>query len=274
MRAIQITAPREITLLDNAPRPEPKSGEVLVRCSHVAICGSNMGQYTGEGLWGEIGYPNPVGWSGHENIGTIVESRCADWKEGDLVLALPEGPHGLAEYIVAQPPGITRLPEEASVKNPVDLIASATPDNYEFALDCVFDDPDVDAAIAAFVPPLGIQTKDVAAAIVRVSERYPDKPLLAVLMGRQGLPAGLAELHEARIPAYIFPESAARALAAMWRDYPERMQWWADMEAKTGGQFHKSRSYAALGDFVDRQADWLFNDEAYLCQKDEGECTS
>jgi acetyltransferase len=110
----------------------------------------------------------------------------------------------------------TRLPEEASVKNPVDLIASATPDNYEFALNCVFDDPDVDAAIAAFVPPLGIQTKDVAAAIVRVNERHPDKPLLAVLMGRQGLPAGLAELHEARIPAYIFPESAARALAAMW----------------------------------------------------------
>ncbi len=111
----------------------------------------------------------------------------------------------------------TRLPEEASVNNPVDLIASATPQSYEFALDCVFEDPNIDAAIAAFVPPLGIQTKDVAAAIVRVNERYAAKPLLAVLMGRQGLPAGLTELHEARIPAYIFPESAARALAAMWR---------------------------------------------------------
>lgn len=110
----------------------------------------------------------------------------------------------------------TRLPEEASVKNPVDLIASATPEGYEFALDCVLEDPTIDAAIAAFVPPLGIQTKDVAAAIVRVNERHPGKPLLAVLMGRQGLPAGLAELHESRIPAYIFPESAARALAAMW----------------------------------------------------------
>ncbi len=113
------------------------------------------------------------------------------------------------------------LPEEASVKNPVDLIASATAQSYEFALDCVFEDPRVDAAIAAFVPPLGIQTRDVARALVRVNERYPDKPLLAVLMGREGLPAGLAELQDtrigARIPAYIFPESAARALAAMWR---------------------------------------------------------
>jgi acetyltransferase len=44
-------------------------------------------------------------------------------------------------------------------------------------------------------------------------------------MGRQGLPEGRAELHEVGIPAYIFPESAARALAALcryreWRERP------------------------------------------------------
>ena len=110
-----------------------------------------------------------------------------------------------------------RLPEEASVRNPVDLIASATAESYEFALATCLADPHVDAAIAAFVPPLGVQTRDVVEAIVRVNSLLPQKPLLAVLMGRQGLPAGLAELHEARIPAYVFPESAARALGAMWR---------------------------------------------------------
>lgn len=114
MRAIQIVKPRKIAMLDNAPRPEPVEGEVLVRCSHVAICGSNMGQYTGKGLWGDIDYPNPVGWSGHENIGTIVKSRCDDWEEGALVLALPQGPYGFAEYIVARPPAIARLPQDAS----------------------------------------------------------------------------------------------------------------------------------------------------------------
>jgi L-iditol 2-dehydrogenase len=113
MRAIQVVEPRKIAMLDNAPRPEPVRGEVLVRCSHVAICGSNMGQYTGKGLWGDIDYPNPVGWSGHENIGTIVESRCDDWQEGALVLALPQGPYGFAEYIVSRPPGIARLPQDA-----------------------------------------------------------------------------------------------------------------------------------------------------------------
>lgn len=110
-----------------------------------------------------------------------------------------------------------KLPEEASVRNPVDLIASARPELYEHALRAVQNDPNVDAVIAAFVPPLGIQTKDVANAIVRANDNHADKPVMAVLMGRQGLPAGMAELHHANIPAYIFPESAARALGAMWK---------------------------------------------------------
>ncbi|MHC4727854.1 MAG: zinc-dependent alcohol dehydrogenase [Planctomycetota bacterium] len=113
MRAIQMVEPRKIAMLDNVPTPEPADGEVLVRCSHVAICGSNISQYKGMGLWGKIDFPTPVGWSGHENIGTIVESRCDDWKEGELVLALPEGPYGFAEYIVSRSPGIARLPKDA-----------------------------------------------------------------------------------------------------------------------------------------------------------------
>jgi len=112
MRAIHIAQPRKIEFLD-APRPEPLDGEVLVRCSHVALCGSNMGQYTGEGVWADLTFPNPTGWAGHENIGRIVESRCKDWPVGSLVLAQPEGYFGFAEYIRAKPPGIAALPEDA-----------------------------------------------------------------------------------------------------------------------------------------------------------------
>ena len=110
MRAIVIEAPRKIAMID-APRPEPQDGEVLVRCSHVALCGSNMGQYTGEGVWADLTFPNPTGWAGHENIGTIVESRCDGWQPGMLVLAQPEGYHGFAEFIRAKPPGIALLPQ-------------------------------------------------------------------------------------------------------------------------------------------------------------------
>jgi len=58
---------------------------------------------------------------------------------------------------------------------------------------------------------------DVAQSIVAARRTGPDKPLLAVLMGREGLPEGKAELQEAGVPAYTFPESAARALAALHR---------------------------------------------------------
>lgn len=107
------------------------------------------------------------------------------------------------------------MPEEASVRNPVDMVASATAERYRIALDAVLEDPRVDAAIAAFVPPLGVRQQDVAAAIVEARRTRPGKPLLAVLMGKEGLPEGRAELGAAGVPAYIFPESAARALAAM-----------------------------------------------------------
>ena len=101
-------------MFDDAPVPAPADGQVLVKCSHVALCGSNMGQYTGEGVWGDLTFPNPTGWAGHENIGTVVQSRCDDFAEGDLVLAQPEGYFGFAEYIVACPPGIAHLPADAT----------------------------------------------------------------------------------------------------------------------------------------------------------------
>lgn len=109
------------------------------------------------------------------------------------------------------------LPEEASVRNPVDMIASAGAKSYERALDFVLRDDGVDAAIASFVPPLGIHTEDIAEALVRTNALHPGKTLLAVLMGQEGLPAGMATLHHANIPAFLFPESAARALGVMWR---------------------------------------------------------
>jgi acetyltransferase len=118
------------------------------------------------------------------------------------------------------------FPPEASIRNPLDMIASATAANYQTALDAILGDEHVDSAVAIFVPPLGIRQEDVAESIVRVAQQHQQKPVLAVLMGKEGLPQGKAELHRAGIPAYIFPESAARALAALrrhreWRARPD-----------------------------------------------------
>ena len=126
-----------------------------------------------------------------------------------------------------QPETLERLrphfPAEASIGNPLDMIASAKPSGYRAALDALLSDPNIDSAVAIFVPPLGIKQADVAEAIAEIGMIHRDKPVLGVLMGREGLPQGKAELHEVGIPAYIFPESAARALATLCR-YRERKE--------------------------------------------------
>ena len=113
------------------------------------------------------------------------------------------------------------LPAEASLRNPLDMIASATPAAYSVALDALLRDPNVDAVISIFTPPLGVQQTAVAEAIVAASAAVPHKPVITVLMGREGLLRGRTELTDAGIPAYVFPESAARGLAALNR----RAEW-------------------------------------------------
>ena len=69
-------------------------------------------------------------------------------------------------------------------------------------------------------------------------------------------------------------------LAMLARDYPHLHRWWADMEAlasnltsnPNGARFRKEYTRAELGDFVDRQGDWIFDTEDALCQADGGEC--
>jgi acetyl coenzyme A synthetase (ADP forming)-like protein len=116
------------------------------------------------------------------------------------------------------------LPPEASLRNPLDMIASAGPEAYGAGLDALLADPNVDAALAMFVPPLGVRQEDVAKAIAGVVPAHPGKSVLAVLMGNEGLPEGRHALSEVKVPAYIFPESAARALAAL--------AWWGERRGR------------------------------------------
>ncbi len=109
------------------------------------------------------------------------------------------------------------FPAEASIHNPLDMIASATPEGYRLAITTMLEDPGIDAVVPIFIPPLNTDQESVAEAIVAAAATNRDKPVLPVLMGRRGLPEGRAELHAAGIPAYVFPESAARALAALNR---------------------------------------------------------
>lgn len=102
------------------------------------------------------------------------------------------------------------LPAEASVANPVDMLASGSPESYGQALKVVLEDPSIDAAIVLFIPPLVTNAEDVAAALVAACDPPPSKPVVTCFVGTQGTPDVLRGA--TTIPSYTFPESAARAL--------------------------------------------------------------
>jgi len=114
-------------------------------------------------------------------------------------------------------------PDEASLNNPIDLIASRNPEDYRRALDAVLADDNVDAAIAICVPPVPTAEVPVARAIWETAKKH-GKPVLCNFLTRDQDSPGFVELVQNGLPAYLYPESAARALAAMhrYREYVQR----------------------------------------------------
>ena len=107
-------------------------------------------------------------------------------------------------------------PPEASLRNPVDLIASAGAAEYRKAVQAALRDEGVDAVIVIYVPPIVTEEVAVASAIVEAARGSP-KTVLCNFLGRSEESPGFVELVTNSIPSYLFPESAARTLAAMYR---------------------------------------------------------
>jgi acetyl coenzyme A synthetase (ADP forming)-like protein len=151
--------------------------------------------------------PLPAG----RRVGVITNAGglgilCADACEA-AGLELPE----LTEETRAEL--IERVPDEASVANPVDLLGSATPDIYEAVVGPVLADPNVDALIVLFVPPVVAGADEVGSAVRHAVEQAAvDKPVIAVVVSAEGVPGVLLEPDSPVVPL-PYPESAARALS-------------------------------------------------------------
>lgn len=118
------------------------------------------------------------------------------------------------------------LPAHAGFGNPIDMVASASPEQYEAAIRLVGSDPNVDSVVALYVPPLVTQPEEIASAIARGAAAMPrTKPIATVFLSSKGTPALLSRGERGAIPSYAFPENVALALAAAtrygaWRDRP------------------------------------------------------
>lgn len=172
------------------------------------------------------------------------------------------------------------LPATAGLANPIDMIASASPDQYELVAQQVLLDPAVDALIAINISIGGTRAERFAAAVRAGAESAlaasgVSKPVIACFMATGEPPRALRAADDGEpvagertgvgtIPSYRFPESAARSLA-----HAARYRAWLDRPAgrrpRLGG-VDADAARAVVDAARARAAEWLTPAEvAELC---------
>ena len=117
------------------------------------------------------------------------------------------------------------LPSEASVTNPVDMVAAASGEQFQEASKILLASGEVDILMVIFVPPLVTSPDDVADAIAAAAAVGSEHTVVACLMGAHGVMKGRQSLRDDGIPSFAFPEAAAVALSRIatyseWRQRP------------------------------------------------------
>lgn len=110
---------------------------------------------------------------------------------------------------------LKHAPPEASVTNPVDLIASADAERFDHALRAVLADRRVDMVLAIFVSPVMIDTEAVARVFAKHAARSK-KPVVTCMLGKSQGELAVEVLRTAGVPNYRFPEEAVHALGGLW----------------------------------------------------------
>ncbi len=108
----------------------------------------------------------------------------------------------------------SRLPPAAGLNNPVDMLASASPEIYADCLRLLLDDPNVDGALVILPPPPMFSAESVADSLIPLI-RTSLKPVVVALMGEMLIQKATECFRLARVPEYRFPERAASALAVL-----------------------------------------------------------
>ncbi len=117
------------------------------------------------------------------------------------------------------------LPAAASVKNPIDMIASAPIEHYKETLKTVIADENVDMIMVIYLPFLGLKDIDVAKAVMEIKAEYPEKPVVGVFMTTNDFFSKISDL-EVNMPFFMYAEEAADGFnrlnqQRLWMEQPE-----------------------------------------------------
>ncbi len=106
------------------------------------------------------------------------------------------------------------LPPAASLHNPVDMLASATVEQYAECLRILLGDTNVNGVMVILPPPPMHSAGAVARALIPVVHTA-QKPVIIALMGDRMIQEAVEHFRASHVPEYRFPERAASALAIL-----------------------------------------------------------
>jgi acyl-CoA synthetase (NDP forming) len=104
---------------------------------------------------------------------------------------------------------------EASVNNPIDVLATGTAAHYRACLDAMLEDDQFDCLYINFVTPFFVDTESIAREIVAVNQ-LQKKPMVVNLMtDKRQWGETLKILQDGGVPCFSLPGEGARALASL-----------------------------------------------------------
>ena len=117
------------------------------------------------------------------------------------------------------------LPAAASVKNPIDMIASAPIEHYKQTLETVIADENVDMIAVIYLPFLGLKDIDVAKALMEIKAQNPEKPIIGIFMTKNEFFTQLSNM-DVNMPFFMYAEEAADGFnrlnqQRLWMERPE-----------------------------------------------------
>ena len=121
-----------------------------------------------------------------------------------------------------------RLPLEAAIFNPIDIVGDATPDRYEFTIKTVFglnsghdiqkDEITTAGALIILTPQKTTNPPEVARLVHDISSNYlQDKSIVCSFIGGKSVSEAREYLKKNHIPCYNFPDRAAHSLKTLIR---------------------------------------------------------
>src|SRR5580698_2355007 len=108
------------------------------------------------------------------------------------------------------------LPPHWSHQNPIDILGDASAERYAKAVHLAIQEPASDGTLVVLAPQAMTDPGSVAQQLAALPKSHT-KPLIASWMGGVDVAAGEAILNASAIPAYPYPDSAARVFQLMWR---------------------------------------------------------